>query len=219
MDAERYDLWFESREGEAIFEIEKHCLRALIQTVTGLWLEVGLGSGRFATSLGISEGVDPSSGMLAIAARRNVHAVRGIGEDLPYQDAAFDGVLMVTTLCFLIDPERTLTECARVLRRSGTLVVGIVPAESSWGRLYRAKAHEGHPLYSRAKFYSCGQVVRICADAGFVFDSAISCLHTPPGAELIPSILEEGIDESAGFVAIRFQRDMTRHSTETMGRK
>ncbi|MGP8284631.1 MAG: class I SAM-dependent methyltransferase [Desulfomonilaceae bacterium] len=218
MDAERYDLWFESHEGQAIFEIEKHCLRALIQTVTGLWLEVGLGSGRFATSLGISEGVDPSSGMVAIAARRNVHAVRGIGEDLPYHDAAFDGVLMVTTLCFLIDPGRTLMECARVLRRTGTLVVGIVPAESSWGRLYRAKGHEGHPSYSKAKFHRCEQVVCICADAGFVFDSAISCLHTPPGAEPTPS-LEEGINERSGFVAMRFQRDMIRHSTETMGRK
>ena len=218
MDAERYDLWFQSREGQAIFEIEKHCLRALIRTVTGLWLEVGLGSGRFATSLGISEGVDPSPGMLAIAARRNIHAVRGIGEDLPYQDATFDGVLMVTTLCFLIDPKRTLMECGRVLQRTGILVVGIVPAGSSWGRLYRAKGHEGHPLYSKAKFHTCEQVVRICADAGFVFDNAISCLHTPPGVEPMPS-LEEGINESFGFVAMRFHQDMTKHSTETMGSK
>jgi SAM-dependent methyltransferase len=190
----------------------------LIQTVSGMWLEVGLGTGRFATSLGISGGVDPSLGMLAIAARRNVQAVRGIGENLPYQDGAFDGVLMVTTLCFLIDPKRTLSECARVLRRTGTLVVGIVPAESSWGRLYRAKGHEGHPLYSRAKFHTCEQVVCICADAGFVFDNAVSCIPTPPCVEPMPS-LEEGINESAGFVAMRFQRDMIRHSTETMGRK
>ena len=206
VDADRYDLWFESRKGHAIFQIEKNCLRSLIQTVTGLWLEVGVGSGRFATSLGISEGVDPSHEMLSIAARRDIHVVRGIGEDLPYQDATFDGILMVTTLCFLTDVKKTLSECHRVLCPRGALVAGIVPAESDWGHLYRAKGREGHPFYSRATFYTCGQAIRICAEAGFVFERSVSCLSSPPSEEPMPS-LEEGINESAGFVAMRFQRD------------
>jgi ubiquinone/menaquinone biosynthesis C-methylase UbiE len=133
VEADRYDLWFGSCEGKAIFEIENNCLRTLIQTATGLWLEVGVGSGRFATSLGISEGVDPSMEMLTIAARRGVHVLRGIGEDLPYQDATFEGVLLVTTLCFLMDPKRALSECRRVLRASGTLALAIIPTESPWG--------------------------------------------------------------------------------------
>ena len=53
-EADRYDLWFESAEGKAIFEIEQRCLRGLVQTDTGLWPEVGVGSGRFASSLGVS---------------------------------------------------------------------------------------------------------------------------------------------------------------------
>jgi ubiquinone/menaquinone biosynthesis C-methylase UbiE len=218
VDADRYDLWFESREGMAIFEIEKNCLRGLLPIDMGLWLEVGVGGGRFASSLGISEGVDPSSRMLVIAARRGVHIVRGIGEDLPYQDATFDGVLMVTTLCFLSDAERTLSECHRVLRLRGSLLVGIVPAESAWGRLYVAKGRERHPLFSEAKFFTCEQVVRICGDAGFVLEQAISCLQTSPGEEPMPS-LEEGINESTGFVAMRFQRHRTRNSSETVNRK
>lgn len=203
VEADRYDLWFESREGKAIFEIEKNCLRTLIKTFTGLWLEVGVGSGRFATSLGISEAVDPSLGMLTIAARRGVHVLRGIGEDLPYQDATFDGVLLVTTLCFLIDPKRTLSECRRVLRSRGALAIGAIPAESAWGQLYRAKGREGHPLYSKANFYTCAQIVRLCDEAGFVFYGGISCLRTPPGEEPMPS-LEQGTNESAGFVAMSF---------------
>lgn len=205
-EADRYDLWFESREGKAIFEIEKNCLRALIQTDTGRWLEVGVGSGRFATSVGISVGVDPSMRILTIAARRGIHVVRGTGEDLPYQDATFDGILMVTTLCFLTDVKKTLSECHRVLHSRGTLVVAIVPAESAWGRLYKAKGREGHSLYSKASFYTCNQVIRFCAEAGFVLERGASCLLTPPGEEPMPN-LEEGINESAGFVAMRFQRD------------
>ena len=121
----------------------------------------------------------------------------------PTRTATFDGVLLVTTLCFLIDPKRTLSECRRVLRPRGTLAVGIVPAESPWGQLYRAKGREGHPLYSKANFYTCAQIVRLCAEAGFVFCGGISCLPTPPGEEPMPS-LEEGINESAGFVAMSF---------------
>ncbi|MEW6111415.1 MAG: class I SAM-dependent methyltransferase [Thermodesulfobacteriota bacterium] len=204
-DADRYDSWFESREGQAIFEIEKNCLRALIPTVAGLWLEVGVGSGRFAMSLGIGEGVDPSQEMLSIAARRDIQAVRGIGEDLPYRDAIFDGILMVTTLCFLTDAKRTLSECHRVLCPRGTLVVGIVPAESPWGRLCRAKGREGHRFYSKASFYTCEQVVRICGEAGFAFDRAVSCLSTHPHEE--PRLdLKEGVNENTGFVALRFRK-------------
>lgn len=207
VDADRYDLWFESREGQAIFEIEKTCLQTLLRPCKALWLEVGVGSGRFACAFGISEGLDPSSAMLTIAARRSIRTVCGIGEDLPYRDATFGGVLMVTTLCFVSDAKRSLSECHRVLRHDGTLVVGIVPAESAWGRSYRAKGQEGHPFYSKAKFYTCGQVAHICAEVGFAFDKAISCLQTSPGEEPMPN-LEEGINESAGFVAMRFQRDI-----------
>lgn len=206
-DADRYDAWFESREGKAIFEIEKACLRTLLLPCKGLWLEVGVGSGRFAAALGISEGLDPASAMPAIAARRGIRTVCGVGEELPYRDDTFDGVLIVTTLCFLKDPDITLSECRRVLRLCGTLVVGIVPAESSWGRLYREKGRGGHPVYSKAKFYTCESVVRMCSDAAFVFEKAISCLHNSPPEEPTAR-LEEGINENAGFVAMRFKRDM-----------
>jgi ubiquinone/menaquinone biosynthesis C-methylase UbiE len=205
VNADRYDSWFESCEGKAVYEIEKTCLRTLLQACKGLWLEVGVGSGRFAAAFGISEGLDPSSAMSAIATRRGIRTVCGVGEDLPYRDATFDGVLIVTTLCFLADAERTLSECSRVLRQAGTLVVGLVPAESAWGRLYKTKGGEGHPIYSKATFYSCGQTVRICARTGFVLEKAISCLRTSPGEEPKPGI-EDGINESAGFVAMRFQR-------------
>jgi ubiquinone/menaquinone biosynthesis C-methylase UbiE len=208
-EANRYDYWFQSRDGKAIFEIEKDCLRTLVQTVTGLWLEVGIGSGRFAMSLGISEGVDPSLVMVTIAARRGIHVVRGIGEDLPFQDAIFDGILMVTTLCFLTSPRRALSECHRVVHPLGTLVVAIVPAASTWGCFYRAKGCEGHPLYSKANFYTCDQVIHFCAETGFVFERAVSCLFTRPGEEPGAN-LEEGINESAGFVAMRFQQGVFR---------
>jgi ubiquinone/menaquinone biosynthesis C-methylase UbiE len=204
-EANRYDQWFDSLKGKAIFEIERDCLRALVQPVSGLWLEVGVGGGRFAMAFGVTDGIDPSSEMLAIAAQRNINTVRGTGEDLPYRAGIFNGVLMVTTVCFLADPRRAISECRRVLRRTGILILGIVPAESDWGRLYSIRGAKGHPLYSNATFYKCAQVIQICTDAGFVLARAISSLFTLPGEDPVTG-LADGTNESAGFVAMRFRR-------------
>jgi ubiquinone/menaquinone biosynthesis C-methylase UbiE len=204
-EAERYDQWFESVEGRSIFEIEQACIRGLLPSCEGRWLEVGVGSGRFAAVLGISDGLDPSSAMLALAAQRRIDLVRGIGEHLPYRDEAFDGILIVTTLCFVTNADKTLSECRRVLRPNGILTAGIVPAQSAWGLLYAAKGRDGHPLYSKAQFYTCRELVKICADAGLVLEKANSCLLRPPGETLRPD-LEEGVNESAGFVAMRFRK-------------
>ena len=151
-NAERYDRWFESQEGKTIFEIEISCLRETKWIMRGRRLEVGVGTGRFADSLGISEGIDPSSQMLAFAARRGIHAVRAVAEELPYPDSSFLGVVMVTTLCFLQDPIRAIEESFRVLEIHGSLLVGMVPGKSPWGKLYIAKGREGHTLYSHGKF-------------------------------------------------------------------
>jgi SAM-dependent methyltransferase len=66
--AEIYDRWYDSPQGRTIFDAELKCLRLLCPRCLGRWLEVGVGTGRFASTLGISEGTDPSPRMLEIAA-------------------------------------------------------------------------------------------------------------------------------------------------------
>ena len=207
MYAERYDSWFESAEGQAIFEIETKCLWHAMGTIQGRWLEVGVGTGRVATRLGISEGIDPSRSMLALAVPRGIHAVQGVAEDLPYVDSSFEGVVMVTTLCFLGDPVIALSECFRVLNTHGSLVVGIVPAGSAWGKSYTAKARDGHPIYDCAHFQTCEHVVLMCSSVGFLLNIAVSCLLSKPGAP-VRSSLHNGIDENAGFVVMRFRKKL-----------
>jgi ubiquinone/menaquinone biosynthesis C-methylase UbiE len=159
--AARYDAWFDSAEGRPIFDTEVACLADLMSPRSGRWLEVGVGTGRFAQALGVEEGVDPSGPMLAFANRRGISTREGQGEDLPYPDSCFDGVLLVVTLCFLTDPERALRECTRVLQEGGHLFVGFVPSESQWGQFYAHKGGSGHPLYSVARFFRPDQVVEM----------------------------------------------------------
>jgi SAM-dependent methyltransferase len=53
-----------------------------------------------------------------------VTATRGDAQALPYDDATFDAVVLVTVLGEIPDPERALAEVARVVRPGGRLIVG-----------------------------------------------------------------------------------------------
>lgn len=201
-----YDAWFASEDGRVIFAQEVACLRNLMTPANGRWLEVGTGSGRFASALGVEDGIDPSAPMLALASQRGIRTIRAVGECLPFENQCFDGILMTTTFCFLADPRRALQECHRVLDDRGRLVVGLIPANSPWGRQYARKAKEGHPFYSVATFRSCDEVMSLAADAGFAFEAAFSCLLAPPDALDAKASASEGIRDNAGFVAMAFAK-------------
>jgi len=203
--ANRYDQWFDSEDGRPIFDAEINCLRDLMPADLGRWLEVGVGTGRFAQALGVKEGIDPSAPMLEFARHRGIRTRTGWGENLPYPDGSFRGVLLVVTLCFLSNPTSALRECVRVLNENGCLVVGLVPADSLWAELYKRKGRKGHPFYSVAKFYTCNQIIRMAAGAGFTPGRAVSCFFSPPGAPLDTS-RQQGIVAGAGFVAMEFAK-------------
>lgn len=202
--AAEYDGWFDSDDGRTIFAQEVACLRELMGPRAGRWLEVGVGTGRFAAALGVGEGTDPAASMRALAEQRGVRTTDGVGECLPYPARSFDGVLLTTTLCFLTDPARALYECRRVLRHAGRLVVGLVPANSPWGRLCAQKAAEGHRIYSAATFRTPDEVIGLTSGAGFSFHEACSCLLTPPKSVGGLEPPHAGIVSEAGFVALAF---------------
>lgn len=204
--AARYDRWFETSPGREIFAHEVACLEELVGA--GRWLEVGVGTGRFAAALGIRAGIDPSREMLRRAVSRGVRGIVGRAEALPLAGRSLDGVLLVVTICFVDDPAAAIRECARVLRPGGALVLGLVPAESAWGRDYARKGREGHPFYAAARFYETTQVLDLARAAGLVLADARSCLFGPPGTspDTPPggSAVRPGLHPAAGFVALRF---------------
>ena len=194
-----YGQWYDAPEGRTIFSAELACFRMLCVPSGGRWLEVGVGTGRFASSLGIVEGVDPSPRMLEIAAGRGIRTYTGTAESLPFADDTFDGVLLALTLCFVADSKRAAMECRRVLRAQGRLLVGHIAADSSWGRHYEEKKAAGHPVYSHARFLATAQVVSLMENAGFRLQSAASTLFGAPGDKGVRNLFPQGGPEEAAY--------------------
>ena len=96
----------------------------------GSALDAGCGTGfqsALLTELGWdAHGIDVSAGLLAVARRRLPAASFALAsvETLPYPDARFDAVVCCgSTLSFVDDPARALTEMGRVLRPGGRLLL------------------------------------------------------------------------------------------------
>jgi ubiquinone/menaquinone biosynthesis C-methylase UbiE len=203
--AGRYDAWFESERGSALFRAEVQCLERVMPPDRSDWVEVGVGSGRFAQALGISEGVDPSLALLDMARARGIKTLEGVAEELPYGDNSLEGVLLVVTLCFLDDPHRAIRECARVLRPGGRFVVGIVPADSALGQFYMRKSDRGHPFYSVARFYTADEVRVLAGSGGFVLEEAASTLGGGPDGTSEFCSAADGVSPGWSFVAMGFR--------------
>lgn len=199
--AERYDAWYDGPVGQVAFPLEIAVLRPLLNGSPKPWIEIGVGSGRFAKELQVDVGIDPAMKPLLLARQRNVTVVQAVGENLPFRNASFGAVIIVVTLCFVSDPIGVLAEAKRVLRKDGALVLGMVFADSPWGEFYRRKASEGHPFYRSAHFLSRADLKQMLNFLGFCIVAARSTLRQPPSDfSLRPEPVLDGDLPDAGFV-------------------
>jgi ubiquinone/menaquinone biosynthesis C-methylase UbiE len=99
--------------------------------LAGEVLEVGFGSGlnvpHYPRAVTKVQAVDPARAGRKLATRRLAVSPVPVefagldGEQLPWDDARFDHVLITWTLCTIPDPARALAEIHRVLRPGGAL--------------------------------------------------------------------------------------------------
>ena len=199
--APEYDAWFD-KEGSIIFFVEVQAFRTLLPSLPKPWLEIGVGSGRFAQALGIETGIDPSIKLVEMARKRGINAFLGRGEEPLFDAASFGTVFLIVTLCFLDLPLEVLKEASRILTPGGKIVLGLVLKESPWGQVYQLKKVRRHRFYKYATFYSCDEVVRLLVQAGFFIEKVVSTLFQKPGEVRRVEELKEGYSPNAGFTII-----------------
>ncbi len=162
--AAEYDAWYSTPEGRRLDALEKAAVWCAARPKTGeTALDVGCGTGNYSLALarkGLTvTGVDVSSDMLAAAERkvRGLESVRFMRADataLPFAPESFDLVLSVTAFEFVKDPARAVSECWRVLRPGGRLVVAWIAGGGAWADMYeQAAATDKNSVFRQARFW------------------------------------------------------------------
>ena len=114
-------------------------------------------------------GLDQSPEMLAEARTRvaaaglapRIELVEGTADELPFEDASFDGLTFTYLLRYVDEPARTLRELARVVRRGGSIAsLEFDVPEGLWRAAWELYVRVGLPLAGRAVSPAWGEVGR-----------------------------------------------------------
>ena len=205
--AKRYDAWYDKPFGKSAFNLEKACIESLCKNLRQPFLEVGVGTGRFAQALTIEYGIDISTGVLELATKREIIVVKGKGESLPFADSFFGGVFIVVTLCFVDKPVKILKEASRVLKADSAVILGLILKESPWASFYREKGEAGNIFYKIATFYSFEELKTMGKKAGLEIVEISSTMFQAPTESLLRfEHPKNGYCKEAGFVAVKLRK-------------
>lgn len=199
--SERYESWFSEKQGKLIKETEKRAVERLIPKGSGL--EAGVGSGIFASALGIDYGIDPAEELVQIARSREVKTVLGIAEMLPFREKSFEYLLFMFTISFLKNPLKAFQEAYRALKPKGELIVCFITKESPWGKYYRKKKAENHNFYKHAQFHTTSKIIKLLKSSGFRKTKSLSTLFQKPNSVKKVEDPINGTHKSAGLCCFK----------------
>ncbi len=161
LEATDYDGWFDRHP--VLYQSELAAIRSLLPPFKN-GVEIGVGTGRVASALGIRHGLEPLDDYTEIARSRGIEVTKGVAEQMPYPDGSFDLALMVTVDCFLDDVPKAFAEVYRILSPGGSFVVAFLDKN---GALVKKYERSGTPSYQNAHFHSPEEIVGWMSEAGF----------------------------------------------------
>jgi len=174
--ADEYDDWYE--RFPRTFRSEVLAIRRLVPP-PGDWVEVGVGTGRFAAELEIQTGVEPAVAMAAYARARGVDVIPGVAEALPLESESCDAVFFITTLCVVRDVRKAFSEAQRVLRPGGCCIVGMLPKSSALGRAVSSE-RATDTFFRHATLRETSNVLNQLENAGLTVDQTVQTLRGAP---------------------------------------
>ncbi|MDG6933783.1 MAG: class I SAM-dependent methyltransferase [Nitrososphaerota archaeon] len=202
--AEDFDRWFS--ENKKIYLSELYALQAC--RPYGRILDVGVGTGVFASKLGVEVGIDVSAVMLEKSRKRGIDVVQADVKALPLRSRSFNTVISTFTICFVNHVQGMLEEACRVLKHGGMFVLGEITLDSAWGKVYSKRGRAGHRFYSKASFFTYSQTVKMLSSSTFSITSVYGTLdfgpEDEPSVETPTELKPDDYDSVSrfGFIAI-----------------
>ncbi|MEA2005248.1 MAG: bifunctional hydroxymethylpyrimidine kinase/phosphomethylpyrimidine kinase [Acidobacteriota bacterium] len=176
--AEDFDAWFD--KNRIIFETELLAEKYFLKN-PGDAVSIGVGSGLFASKLGIQYGVEPAEEMAKLARKRGIKVKIGTAENIPFPNERFDTVLLSTVLSYVKNAQKAVDEAYRILKPGGQVVVSFLAREGSYAMMYDLAYLRGQHDYSISPEYpypvkfikgthwnSTREIVDLLQKAGFV---------------------------------------------------
>lgn len=184
--------------------------RALLANAGGRVLELGVGTGSnlgfYPPEVSDVVGIDPHDAVLEKAGRTvrrleerdglpyRVRLHRADAQRLPYEEASFDTVVAVLTLCTIPDPRSAAREAFRVLRPEGALLV-LEHVRAEEGSRLATWQRRLDPLWTRAAVgcHLDRDTGRVLRQAGFVgpLENYRDDAFFPPTAPRIRGVLRK----------------------------
>ena len=182
-----YDEWF--FENDKLFDAEYEAVKSLLDA-DKTYIEIGVGTGIFASRLGIKEGVDPSENMARFAIDRGITVKKACADNLPYADGEAEGLLMITVDCFIEDILPSFREAYRVLKNGGSMVVAFIDAATPLGKQYEE--------FKETSVYYKGE------EAGFEYVCSKQTVFT---LDNVPQQIQNGHGEGV-FAVIKVKKEI-----------
>ncbi len=162
--SDEYDHWYDTHA--SLYEKELEFIRPFVRDEEGRILEIGCGSGRFASPLALSIGVEPSGPLSQMAYQRGVPVIQAIGEYLPFQDNVMIQIFLITVIGFLASPTDVLKEIRRTLHSSGSVIIVDIDRESELGQKYQ-RTIKSSTFLSHARLYSPQEICSLLQEHGY----------------------------------------------------
>jgi SAM-dependent methyltransferase len=166
-DAGHYDARFDNARQKYALGLEIKLMLDLLAPEKGhRILDIGCGTGISLEPLldrGLNlTGIDPSLYMLDIASKRlgsQVDLHRGVAEDLPFDDNAFDSAILFTSLEFTDRPAKAIEEACRVAK--DTLILCVLNRYAPLNMVRRFKSFFVSNIYTQARFFSIWELKQL----------------------------------------------------------
>jgi len=211
--ADNFDSWF--NKNKVIFESELLAEKYFLSNPKNA-VSIGVGSGLFASQLGIEYGIEPLKEMAKLAKKRGLKVKIGTAEKVPFEKERFNTVLLSTVLSYVDDPPKAIREAYRILKHNGHVVVSFLTREGSYAMMYDLAYLRGkhdsetapkHPypikFIKGTHWLSTNKVSILLKDAGFVDLKYVQTLTKHP--KYTNSEIEEPIEgyEKGDYIVIK----------------